>query len=434
MISILAAIVASQAMITSTFQLLIQVMRLSYFPHIKVVHTSRQFHEQVYVPMANWLLLIGTVIVTAVYNNTTSLGNAYGVCVIGVTFLTTCMVTLVALIVWRLSVFLVLPVFLVFVALDGAYMSSVLTKVPRGAWFTIVLSAILSSIFILWRFGKEAQWTAEATDRLPPTALLTNTPNSRNPHGTLRLASEFGHTPLATVPGLGIFFDKTGNGTTVLPPAFAHFVRKFASRPAVVIFFHMRPLPVASISLAERYVVTRVGSNAQSRAVLPNCYSVVLRHGYADDVLHPDMAHDLVVQIEKAVSRIIRHKSSSPATVDITAGDADDISPATATATTTATTTATATATPTDDDDVAVEEELATLHEAALSQVVYILGKEVLCVGKPAAGKTRWGPRYLTRNLLLEMYLWIRENSRTKLADLAINVDKLVEVGFLKEI
>lgn len=68
-IAILAAIVASQAMITSTFQLLVQVMRLSYFPHIKVVHTSKRFHEQIYIPIANWLLMIGTVVVTGVYNN-----------------------------------------------------------------------------------------------------------------------------------------------------------------------------------------------------------------------------------------------------------------------------------------------------------------------------------------------------------------------------
>lgn len=68
-IAVLAAIVASQAMITSSFQLLIQVMRLSYFPHIKIAHTSAKFHEQMYLPLANWLLMIGTVIVTAVYNN-----------------------------------------------------------------------------------------------------------------------------------------------------------------------------------------------------------------------------------------------------------------------------------------------------------------------------------------------------------------------------
>jgi KUP system potassium uptake protein len=68
-IAVLAAIVASQAMITSSFQLLSQVMRLSYFPHIKTVHTSQKFHDQVYMPLANWLLMVGTIIVTAVYNN-----------------------------------------------------------------------------------------------------------------------------------------------------------------------------------------------------------------------------------------------------------------------------------------------------------------------------------------------------------------------------
>ena len=73
-ISVLAAIVASQAMITSTFQLLSQVMRLSYFPHIKTVHTSRKFHEQVYMPLANWLLMIGTVIVTAERSGRTNCG------------------------------------------------------------------------------------------------------------------------------------------------------------------------------------------------------------------------------------------------------------------------------------------------------------------------------------------------------------------------
>lgn len=68
-IAVMAAIVASQALITSSFQLIGQLMRLSYFPHIKTVHTSPRFHDQIYMPFANWLLMIGTVVVTAVYNN-----------------------------------------------------------------------------------------------------------------------------------------------------------------------------------------------------------------------------------------------------------------------------------------------------------------------------------------------------------------------------
>ena len=68
-IAILAAVVASQAMITGSFQLLSQIMRMSYFPHIKTVHTSKLFHGQIYMPLANWLLMIGCIVVTAAYSN-----------------------------------------------------------------------------------------------------------------------------------------------------------------------------------------------------------------------------------------------------------------------------------------------------------------------------------------------------------------------------
>ncbi|KAB5570738.1 potassium transporter-domain-containing protein [Coniochaeta sp. 2T2.1] len=471
-IAILAAIVASQAMITSTFQLLVQVMRLSYFPHIKVVHTSRQFHDQVYIPIANWLLMIGTVIVTAVYNNTTSLGNAYGVCVIFVAFITTWMVALVAILIWRLPIWIVFPVFLIFAAIDGAYTTSVLIKVPEGAWFTLLLAAILSSIHILWRYGKEAQWVAESLDRLPASALLTvshnvGTPDSktvassssstspspsaspsRSPptQATIHLSPIFNSLPLTTVPGLGIFFDKTGD-PAILPPSFVHFVRKFAARPSVLIFFHMRPLPVPSVPLGERFVVTRrsaasssfgpplpsvvahgrsetdafatsrSGSEERSNDVkprvggvplLPDAYSVVLRHGYADDVLRPGLARDLVAQIELAVSRGGGQNGH-------------------------------------------LAGELVTLRRAVEAQIVYVLGKEAMRIRRRGGGgdgeeegKQGHGVkgirdvggwvRNATRRVLLGTFLWIRENSRAKLADLDIDVDKLVEVGFLKEI
>jgi KUP system potassium uptake protein len=68
-VSIFAAVVASQALITGTFQLISQVMNQSYFPKAKLVHTSVTFHGQIYIPLANWLLMIGTLVVTAVFNN-----------------------------------------------------------------------------------------------------------------------------------------------------------------------------------------------------------------------------------------------------------------------------------------------------------------------------------------------------------------------------
>ena len=106
------------------------------------------------------------------------------------------MVSLVALIIWRLNVFLVLFGFLVFASLDGAYLSSVLTKVPEGAWFTLVLACVLSSVFILWRFGKEQQWKAEASDRFNPSHLV-----KKGDDGRLYLTPTFGGGELTNIKG-----------------------------------------------------------------------------------------------------------------------------------------------------------------------------------------------------------------------------------------
>jgi KUP system potassium uptake protein len=161
-----------------------------------MTYTSTKFHGQVYIPIANWLLMIGTIIVTVVYNNTTSLGNAYGVCVILVTFITTSMIALVALIVWRLHWLLVFTVWLPIVTFDGLFMTAVMTKIPNGAWSTLMLAIILSSIFVLWRYGKEKQWSAEGKDRSDLTTLVL-----KDKDGGWKLALEMGGRQLTRIKG-----------------------------------------------------------------------------------------------------------------------------------------------------------------------------------------------------------------------------------------
>jgi KUP system potassium uptake protein len=375
-IAILAAVVASQAMITGAFQLLSQVMNLSYFPHIQVKHTSKLFHGQIYIPLANWLLMIGTVVVTAIYSNTTRLGNAYGVCVIFVTFITTCLVSLVAIVIWRINVFIVLFFFLVFGCLDGIYLSSALTKVPTGAWFTLLLAAILSFIFVLWRFGKENQWRAEATDRFQPSDLLITSAD-----GQVKLGPAFGNGTVSLVDGVGIFFDKIGD---MVPIVFSQFVRKFCARPRIIVFFHLRELSTPSIPEAERYIV--------QRTTIPGCYRMTARHGYTDSIVTPDLGRVIVEQLILFVTRD-RDSSSSSAS-------SKEHSPE-------------------------VQAELDVIHRGADAQMTYIMGKEQMTI------KTGTG---IVRKLFLTLFLWIRENSRTKMQDLNIPFDNLVEVGFVKEI
>lgn len=409
-ISVLASFVASQAMVTSSFQLLSQVMKLSYFPHIKLVHTSSKFYGQIYIPMANWLLMIGTVIVTAVYSNTTRLGNAYGVCVILVTFITTCMVSTVALVVWRLHFLIVLAGFLVFGALDGAYLSAALTKVPTGAWFTLALAIILSSIFILWRYGKEKQWGAEREGRLSPTEHFVVSPAD----SSLSLSQALGGARLTQTKGMGIFFDKSGSGS--IPTVFSQFTRKFEAYPEIMVFFHMRPLQIPAAAPEDRYTILRTS--------IPNAYRVIIRHGYTEEVITPNLALLLYSRLEAfiqeqpyslpAAGPAFNSPANQPQTLD---SKLHHNPSATVTTSPPSLTTSSLTSTRPDELDV--------LRRAFDAQVVYIVGKEQMRI----SDKTN-----LAKRIVLATFLWIRENTRGKVAEMRIPIDRLVEVGFIREL
>lgn len=302
------------------------------------------------------------------------------------------MVSLVALIVWRTNIILVLLFFLIFGSLDGAYLSSVLRKVPEGAWFTLLLAFVLSTIFILWRWGKEQQWAAEAKTKVNTSQLLNLSPalsikgkdDVTLAPAQITLNAPFGGGAIITAPGLGIFFDKTGGGPTSIPKVFTQFVRKFQTRPDVIVFFHMRPLSQPTVLATEQFVCLRV-------LAIPSCYLVTLRHGYTDDVLTADLGSKIMQQLKHFV----------------TGGSADERQVS-----------------------EGVHKELEALNRAEAAQVVYIMGKQVMRIRR---GEGNFIVRWV-RKLLLEAFLWIRENSRTKLADLDINPDNLVEVGFVEEI
>src|SRR5436190_19475313 len=115
-----------------------------------------------------------------------------------VTFFDTCMVTLVALLVWRLNPFLVFSPWLIIACVDCLYLSSALKKVPDGAWFTLTLAGVLASLFLLWRFGKENQWRAEAEDRFQPTRFI-----QKREDGRLQLTARYGGDILTSTRGLG---------------------------------------------------------------------------------------------------------------------------------------------------------------------------------------------------------------------------------------
>lgn len=364
-------------------------MKLSYFPQIKVIHTSKTFHGQLFVPLANWLLMIGCILVASIYNNTTSLGNAYGVCVMFVTFFDTSMVALAAVFVWRWSPLAIFLPWLLIACHDMTYLSSALEKVPLGGWLTLMLSALIAIIFLVWRFGKESQWRAEAEDRFPTSHFIRP-----GPQGQSNLTERFGSTAMSKIKGLGIFFDKAGETT---PTVFSQFALKLTALPDVIVFFHLRPLERPSVRFEERYSV--------SRLAIPNCYRIVVRFGYNDIIVSNDLAAVIYQQLKTFLET--QKNEHSTRTIQEPPPAEKESASADASAT------------------LMSVMEVQQLYEAFDHKVLYVVGKEQMKV-KPG---TSW-----IRAIFLSAFLWMRENTRGKITDLQLPIDNLIEVGFLKEI
>lgn len=411
-LSILAAIVASQATITATFQLLTQIMALNYFPKLKVIHTSTRIHGQVYIPFANWLLMIGCVVVTAVYNNTTSLGNAYGVCVILVTFITTCLVGMVAIIVWRFNILTVTAAFFIFACFDGLFLSAALTKVPTGAWFTLVVAAILALVMLLWRFGKHRQWSAERDMQVHDKAFHNDVITK-----TDGMWLSGGKKAVSSMKGIGIFMDKTG---FLYPTVYTRFLRSFEAQHAITIFLNIRHVTLPGIEDDQRYGITKLDS-------LHNTYRVITRYGY-NETVPENLAEIIKSKLGDYIART-EHPASEPQegisakletitentnATGINFNSENEITPAT-----------TIRQRHGQVETMSLTSDKTALSSAFEEQVVFLLGKQRLIERKD---------RNRASKILLACYTWLREQTTNKVNFLGLPIDQVVEIGSITEI
>jgi KUP system potassium uptake protein len=154
LIATLAAIVASQALISGAFSLTHQAVQLGYSPRVTVIHTSHREHGQIYVPEVNKLLAIGTLLLVVGFGSSTALGGAYGVAVTGTMTITTVMFTYLARRQWgwprgRTWAFLA-----VFLTIDVALFAANLLKIRTGGWVPIVVAITVFTLMTTWKRGR----------------------------------------------------------------------------------------------------------------------------------------------------------------------------------------------------------------------------------------------------------------------------------------
>ena len=117
-----------------------QAVQLDYLPRVKIQHTSKDHRGQVYVPLVNWVLMIGCVGLVVGFQSSTNLAAAYGIAVTSTMFITSIIFFVVVRNRWRWSLPKALLVVTPLLMVDSAFLAANIPKIPAGGWFPILVA------------------------------------------------------------------------------------------------------------------------------------------------------------------------------------------------------------------------------------------------------------------------------------------------------
>ena len=154
LLATIAAVIASQALISGAYSLASQAMALDLIPKLNIVHTHRRHKGQIYVPSINWILYIGCLALVFFFGSSANLTDAYGLGVSGVMLSTTLAMFQIAKHKWHWPGFLTYSVFGVFLIIDITLVAATSLKFPTGGYVPIGLGLSMFAIVIAWNWGR----------------------------------------------------------------------------------------------------------------------------------------------------------------------------------------------------------------------------------------------------------------------------------------
>jgi KUP system potassium uptake protein len=170
----MAAVVASQAVITGSFSLTLQAIQLGYSPRLRIEHTSSEKMGQIYIPTVNWSLMIASIALVLGFHSSSNLAAAYGVAITITMVITT---LLYFLLVknrrnWHPAWAVLFVVF--FLGIDLSFFGATLLKVFHGGWFPLVIAGTIYLLMSTWRDGRQLLAERLRASTLPAGLFIAN--------------------------------------------------------------------------------------------------------------------------------------------------------------------------------------------------------------------------------------------------------------------
>jgi KUP system potassium uptake protein len=197
LLATLATIIASQAVISGAFSVTHQAVQLGFLPRLRTEHTSAKARGQIYIPAVNWGLLAMVMVLVLGFRESGKLASAYGIAVTGTMLITSVMLGVLMVYVWKWNRTLAYAATGLFLLVDGAYFASNITKIPDGGWFPLLVAAVSFTVLTTWAKGRQLMRQRLSEAALPLPVFIKSV--TRSVH-RVRGTSVFLSTSADTVP------------------------------------------------------------------------------------------------------------------------------------------------------------------------------------------------------------------------------------------
>ncbi len=251
----LATVIASQAVISGAFSVTQQAVQLGLLPRMKITHTSASAAGQIYIGMVNWTLMGFVILLVLGFRSSSNLASAYGIAVTGTMLITTLMMIMLELTVWKWNRWLVLASGAVFLTIDTAYFASNMTKIVDGGWFPLIVGAVAFTFLTTWSKGRMLM-----QERLRESAM------------PMEVFIKSAATAATRVPGTAVFMTTAPQG---VPPALLHNLKHNKVLHDRIMILTVIIDEVPYVSDEDRIGVVELGSNF---------YRLFIRYGFMQEI------------------------------------------------------------------------------------------------------------------------------------------------------
>ncbi len=239
----IAAIIASQALISGAFSLTQQSVQLGYSPRVQIVHTSQSETGQIFVPEVNRALGLGCILVVLMFRSSSSLAAAYGIAVTGTMTITTILFYVLARTHWQWSIWRAGLLTAFFLIIDLAFFSANMLKIVQGGWVPLVIALGIFTLMTTWQRGRLIVRSLLVDASIPLDALLRDL-GDENPDRRFKPPR---------VPGTAVFLASESKDA---PLVLLHHLKHNKVLHENVVLLSIVSAQVPEVPIAERIEVT----------------------------------------------------------------------------------------------------------------------------------------------------------------------------------